>query len=307
MKWDREEIAEFLGSIGAALLIAGYLRYSIQCELLADEQDPADRRRRDPAGRDRARLSAPFVGFFSKRSSKLGTNTSVLTLGVIAILVVVNLLGYQHHKRFDLTTEKLYTLSDQTKKIVGGLKNDVNDRPLFEDARPALRRIDDRIPQSRARTQIPERRPAGKARSGQGIRRAAHRRRHCCPRGAKKQTIPPSPDGAAQRIGRHQRDPESDAGQGEDGLLRDRPRRKGDSTTQASGYSSVDQGLKKEGYNTKSVNLVSQNGVPSDCDVLVIAGPTQAFFPQEAAMVEQVYRRRRKGADRNRSGDRSEA
>ncbi len=44
---------------------------------------------------------------------------------MIVILVIANVLGYQHHKFFDLTTEKLYTLSDQTKKIVGGLKNDI--------------------------------------------------------------------------------------------------------------------------------------------------------------------------------------
>jgi ABC-type uncharacterized transport system involved in gliding motility auxiliary subunit len=53
----------------------------------------------------------------------------------------------------------------------------------------------------------------------------------------------------------------------------------------AQGYTVVDQRLKKEGYNTNSINLVSGNGVPPDCDVAVIAGPTQAFFPQEAAMV----------------------
>ena len=42
--------------------------------------------------------------------------------------------------------------------------------------------------------------------------------------------------------------------------------------------------LKKEDYDTKTINLASSTGVPSDCDVLVIAGPTEAFFPQETAM-----------------------
>jgi ABC-type uncharacterized transport system involved in gliding motility auxiliary subunit len=53
----------------------------------------------------------------------------------------------------------------------------------------------------------------------------------------------------------------------------------------AQGYAQVDQGLKKEGYNTNPVNLVSAGGVTPDCDVIVIAGPTQAFFSQESAMV----------------------
>ncbi|HEY6902800.1 MAG TPA: Gldg family protein, partial [Candidatus Acidoferrales bacterium] len=53
----------------------------------------------------------------------------------------------------------------------------------------------------------------------------------------------------------------------------------------AEGYSQVDQGLKREGYDTKSVNLVTENGVPPACDVTVIAGPKQSFFVQEAVMV----------------------
>ena len=34
MKWDRQETARFIGTLGVAMLIAGYLRYSIQGEFL---------------------------------------------------------------------------------------------------------------------------------------------------------------------------------------------------------------------------------------------------------------------------------
>ena len=34
MKWDRKELAKFIGTMGVAMLIAGYLRYTIQGELL---------------------------------------------------------------------------------------------------------------------------------------------------------------------------------------------------------------------------------------------------------------------------------
>ena len=56
---------------------------------------------------------------------------------------------------------------------------------------------------------------------------------------------------------------------------------------EGAGYSAVDQGLKREGFNTNSVNLVSSGSVPTDCDVLVIAGPTKALFPQETEMVSK--------------------
>src|SRR6202451_4606395 len=124
MKWDREELARFIGTTGIAMLVAGYLRYSIQGELLTFSKVVL-------AIGTLCVLASIVIGFggilrfFSKRSSQLGTNTTILTLAVIAILVIVNFAGFRHHKRFDLTTEKLYPLADQTKQIVGGLQKDV--------------------------------------------------------------------------------------------------------------------------------------------------------------------------------------
>jgi ABC-type uncharacterized transport system involved in gliding motility auxiliary subunit len=285
MKWDRVEIGKFLGSIGGAMLVAGYLRYSIQSELLLMSKLLLI------AGGILA-LAGIVLGFsgiaafFSKRSSKLGTNTSILTAGVIVILVIANVIGYQHHKFFDLTTEKLYTLSDQTKKIVGGLKTDLTvvrfaktPDSHFDELMTEYRTLN---PHVRFQNVDPQEKPEVAKDYG-----AQHIGDVIVSAGEKKQTIPPNPEAPLS---------ESDVtsailkltqnkvktvcfvtGHGEKGL-----EEKG-----ATGYSSADQGLKKEGYNTKSVNLVSQNEVPSDCDVLVIAGPTQAFFPQEAAMVSK--------------------
>ena len=53
------------------------------------------------------------------------------------------------------------------------------------------------------------------------------------------------------------------------------------------GYAQMAENLKKETYTTDSINLVSGNGIPSDCNVLVIAGPTKPFFPQEIAIVSK--------------------
>jgi len=124
MKWDRNETARFIGTLAVAMVIAGYLRYSIQGEFLPFSKGLL-------IGGGVALLVAVVVGFqgiitfFSKRSAQQGANTSILAIAVIAILAVANFVGYRHHKRFDLTTEKLYTLSDQTRQIVSGLQKDL--------------------------------------------------------------------------------------------------------------------------------------------------------------------------------------
>jgi ABC-type uncharacterized transport system involved in gliding motility auxiliary subunit len=120
MKWDREEIASFIGTIGVAMLAASGVRYSIQGELLTTSKVLL-------IGGGVFVLAAVVLGFrgivraFSGRTAQQGTNTTILTLAVIAILAVINFVGFRHHKTFDLTTENLYTLSDQTRNIVSGL------------------------------------------------------------------------------------------------------------------------------------------------------------------------------------------
>lgn len=283
VKRSLNEWAEIIGSIGVAALIGGYLRYSFQGELLIASKVIL-------ISGGVLLLAGVVLGFggilqfFSRRSSKLGTNTTVLTLAVLAIFGVLNYLGNTHHKRFDLTTEKLYTLSDQTKKAVGGLQQDVN---IVRFAPQADTQLNDLMaeyknlsPHIKFQNIDPREKPEvakqyGVTRLGDTVVTA----------GEHRQNLEPSPQG-----GYSEEDVTSaiikvtrekikmvcfTTGHGEKALSQD----------DAKGYSLVDQGLKKEAYNTNSINLVTSNGVPADCDLLVIAGPTQAFFPQEEMMV----------------------
>jgi ABC-type uncharacterized transport system involved in gliding motility auxiliary subunit len=222
--------------------------------------------------------------FFSKRSSQLGTNTAILSLAILAILGLLNYLGYQHHKRFDLTTEKFFTLSDQTKKIVGGLKTDV---AVVRFAKSPDATFDELLAEYHAvnphltyQTVDPQQKPDvakdyGAQTMGDVIVGA----------GDRKQTVQGAAEGnlteedLTSAILKVTQSETKTAcfitGHGEKSI----------SDTQEHGYSTVNDGLKKEGYATKDVNLVEQNGVPADCSLIVIAGPTKAFFPQEEQMV----------------------
>src|ERR1700744_6176040 len=56
------------------------------------------------------------------RQTKYGAYAAIYILVVIAILVVANMLADRYNKSWDTTSNKRYSLSDQTKKIVAGLK-----------------------------------------------------------------------------------------------------------------------------------------------------------------------------------------
>src|SRR5882757_1492438 len=64
--------------------------------------------------------------WMKSRQTKYGTYALVYTLVVMAVLVVANWLSNGHNKSVDVTANKQYTLSDQTKKVLGNLKADIN-------------------------------------------------------------------------------------------------------------------------------------------------------------------------------------
>src|SRR5579884_4123238 len=99
MKIDRGELLKTIGYAGAALALVGALRT-----------------------------------FLTRRSARLGANTIVLSLAVLAILVAVNVLAFRHDRRFDFTTDRLYTLSDQSQRIARSVDHDV--RFIFFSSRP---------------------------------------------------------------------------------------------------------------------------------------------------------------------------
>jgi ABC-type uncharacterized transport system involved in gliding motility auxiliary subunit len=285
MKWNRQEIGQFSGVLGVALLLSGYIRYSIQGSWLLFNKSLLI------AG-GVLLLAGIILGFggiirfFSQRSSKLGTNTAVLAIAVLAILVLANFVGYRHHKRFDLTSEKLYTLSDQTKKIVGGLTSDIT---IIRFGKTPDQQLDDLMteyksvsPHLKFQNVDPQEKPEvakqyGVTRMGDIVVSSGSRTEHI-DSGFRSQVSEEDITSTILKLTRNSvKTVCFVTGHGEKSLT----------DTSEDGYSVADAGMKKEGYVTKSVNLVSENGVPSDCSIVVIAGPTQGYFPQEETLVSK--------------------
>jgi hypothetical protein len=75
------------------------------------------------------------VGKFklNKRSLKYGSNSIILIAIVVAIAVIVNLLVGMGDFKWDLTSDKIYTLGDESKTIIKETKKDVTIYGLFDD------------------------------------------------------------------------------------------------------------------------------------------------------------------------------
>ncbi|MGE0527621.1 MAG: GldG family protein [Bdellovibrionales bacterium] len=72
--------------------------------------------------------------FLTMRTTKHGMNMGALILLVIALLVCVNYLANKHNKTWDLTQERLNSLSDQTTKVLDQLKSDLEVKVFYKGA-----------------------------------------------------------------------------------------------------------------------------------------------------------------------------
>ena len=64
--------------------------------------------------------------FYKGRGARYGTLSIVSILVFLGILLAVNYLGARQNKRWDLTANQVFSLSDQTVKILRELKQPVN-------------------------------------------------------------------------------------------------------------------------------------------------------------------------------------
>ncbi|MHB8755283.1 MAG: GldG family protein [Candidatus Acidiferrales bacterium] len=283
MTWNRRELARFAGALGLALLVAGYVRYTI-----LEEFQLANKILLIAGGvLVLAWVVLDFrtiMGFFGKRSSKLGTNTSVLVIAVLAILVFINYLGFRHHKTFDLTSEKLFTLSDQTKKIVKPIKSNItiflfakSSDPQVAGLREQMAEYENLNSHIHFRVVDPQERPDltkqyGIARMDQVIVvNGTHIER------LEDTTEQDVTSAILKATSTTVKTVCFVEGHGEKSIT----------ATDGKGYSGVAGELGKENYQVQSVNLVTSNGIPPACSALVDVGPAKSFFPQEAQMAEK--------------------
>jgi ABC-type uncharacterized transport system involved in gliding motility auxiliary subunit len=279
IRLNPKELSKWAAYLGVAALLGGALRYAIQ-EVMGTFNETLLVAGAVLILGSLAVNFGAIRSFSGRRSTRLGTNTAVMAVAVIGIIGVANFVGYRHHKRIDVTTEQMNSLSDQTRKIVSSLNKDVKVINFAQTDDQALR---DRMKEYRDLSGHityelvdPE------------VKRDL----------ATQYKVTP-PGGVVVASGDRNEKP---AGTDEESLTSAIIKVTSDSIKKiyfveghgekrisgANGrdsYSEVNRWLKDVNYDTKTVNLVQNSEVPSDCDVLVLAGPKQTLFAEEAASI----------------------
>ena len=221
------------------------------------------------------------MDFWHSRQLRSGSYAGVYVLVFVGILVAVNWLGVQYNETFDATSRKLYSLSDQTHKVLDNLDRDVTmsyfDRTSeFARAEDMLRRYENASHRVRVEYVDPDEDPV-KA-EAMSIRSYGTLILHVG--GERQEASSTSEQDITNAIITALKGQEKTAcvatGHGEAAS--------GD--MDRDGFSNAKSLIEDANYGFEDVSL-AVDGVPGDCTLLVIPGPTTAYFDPEIEAIRE--------------------
>ena len=233
--------------------------------------------------------------FFVSRQARYGANVAISLIGFIGIAVIVNIIVSQKFDRSaDWTSDKLYTLSDQTKNILRGLDREVKALAFFSD-NPDDTRLQNRLAVGRdmlgryARetdklevkfidpvTDPQTRHAYGIEFDGTVVFESGQKRERVTAVDEQKFTS------AIMKV------------------VRDEIKRvyflvgheeRGIDVFDAHGYQQAKEGLERQNYAVETLALATVPDVPPDCGALVIAAPKTSMLPHEVGALSRYLKR----------------
>jgi ABC-type uncharacterized transport system involved in gliding motility auxiliary subunit len=211
--------------------------------------------------------------FLKARQTKYGAFAALYIIVVLAVIGVANYLGDHHNKSVDVTSNKQFTLSDETKKVAGNLKKPVNiyyfdKSDNYDRARDLFDRYKNLSSNIKVNYVDPDKKPdvarfEGARAMGDII----------VDNGEKKETAKGLTEeeltGALVRASKTgQKTVCFVQGEGEPTIT----------GTDRDGYSTFKDALEKNNYKTQAISLIEKPEIPKSCNVLVVSGAKHDFL-----------------------------
>ena len=226
---------------------------------------------------------------FSRRQTRYGTLMGVSILVVLAILVAINYIGSKQNKRWDLTANKQFSLSDQSRNVAAKL--DAPMQVVVFAQEPQFTRFQEKMKEyeyasKKISTEYidPEKKPSA----------------------AKQSNVDRIPTIIFNYKGRTERvnaDGEQDitnaiikvvSGQQRKVYFTQGHGEKDATSSERDGYNVVATALGRENYTVEKLAIAQAGAVPDDAAVVIVAGPRNDFFAPEVDALKKYLDRQGK-------------
>jgi len=214
----------------------------------------------------------------SRRSARHGLSTGLSVIVLAAILIFLQTLSHRHNARMDVTRNRRFSLAAQTVKVLEGLQTDVQITAFFRETSDERRAMQDLLSELHDRTPRvaylfvdPDQDPVaarrfGVTRTGAVFVEAG---------GLREELDTPDEETLTNAIARittgRRRSVCFLTGHGEKSI----------SDSGNLGLSSLRDALELENYEVRELLAIGEEHIPSDCDVIVIAGPESDIVSRE--------------------------
>ncbi len=218
------------------------------------------------------------VAYFSHRNARYGAIASVSVLVVLGILVAVNYLSARQNKRWDLTANQQFSLSEQTVKLLKGLTAPV--KFLVFDQATNFERFRTRL------TEYQYQSPRVEVEYIDADKTPVRTRQY---------EVQNYGTVVIEYMGRTERvttDSEQDLTNGLIKVLNPSKKKvyflgghgeKDTASMERTGYSGIVDALRRDNYEFDKLILAQTNEIPADATILIAAGPRTDLLEQEVA------------------------
>jgi ABC-type uncharacterized transport system involved in gliding motility auxiliary subunit len=216
------------------------------------------------------------------RQTKYATYASTYILIVIAVFIVANVLADRYNKSYDATSNKRYSLSEQTAKIVKGLTQDAtityfNQSTHFSDGKDLLDQYANLSRKVHVQYVDPDKNPqaareAGIRNFGTAVVQIGSKKDE-----AKSMTEEGITGSFIRDLKNTTRTVCFVSGSGEHQL----------DNSSRDGFSNFKDLLVKDDYQSQTIDLLQNAEVPNTCTTLVVGGPTRNYEQPEVDAIKK--------------------
>jgi ABC-type uncharacterized transport system involved in gliding motility auxiliary subunit len=212
------------------------------------------------------------------RSTRYGANAALYTSAFIGLLIAINYLAAHYPRQFDLTVERVYSLSPQSLNVVKNLKQPLKLYGFVQEGRsPTTEALYQEYAYASPKVTYelvdPNRHPELADRFKVTTMNTTHLQ-YGGDKGAGTNVTDMSEEAITNGILKL-----TSVGSKQVCFTTGEGEADPDDAENPNGFAEFKKALEGENYQIKKVNLVTQASVPSDCAVLVVAGPTRPLVP----------------------------